>query len=540
MAGRVVGSVMHYTLGRRLAGRTVHPGAHAHSGEQSGQPLARLRSSNRLPSLTMLSTSAESATRTRWWLAAAVGRRRLRRVPDRRGAATARGSGADRAVLGAARGQGPDGGAAGGGRAAATRSPANAAGCSARCCSRRRGTSCWRCRGGSRRSSGAVGASCSPICASWARCCPLAAPTPARLAVAAVVVVACVGLLVWFWPQLSADRLTIPVTVYMAVLAAMVCAALMARLPTPWTALGAVCFAVSDAMIGISEFIRHDQALAVPIWWAYATAMVLITAGFFFGPRSSGRALLHLRGDHAAAGGRARTRRPGAADAHRAAPGPRVRLPGQCRAVRRRPARGAGAGPLPRPAGRRVRPRTPLGHRPRRQAGLAGPGGLAPSRCSRPRYAGSSTRWPPATPAPAPTCCGWRCRRDTPRWSAKPSRRQHLPMSSAPRPGGLGGVHARRAVPDRAGRGPGGPGGVAGAARRAVDRPARRGRGGHRQRRARRTGGGARTSATSTRCRTAPSRAADEDGVVALSAGLGPSARYRRWLAALRGAARGW
>jgi primosomal protein N' (replication factor Y) (superfamily II helicase) len=30
----------------------------------------------------------------------------------------------------------------------------------------------------------------------------------------------------------------------------------------------------------------------------------------------------------------------------------------------------------------------------------------------------------------------------------------------------------------------------------------------------------------------------DEDGVVALSAGLGPAARYRRWLAALRGAAR--
>src|SRR6478735_8616875 len=96
----------------------------------------------------------------------------------------------------------------------------------------------------------------------------------------------------WWEPSfvggLSADKLTIPVTVYMMVLAAMVCAALVARLPTPWTAVGAVCFAVSDAMIGISEFIRHDQALAVPIWWAYATAMVLITAGFFWA-RSSVR-----------------------------------------------------------------------------------------------------------------------------------------------------------------------------------------------------------------------------------------------------------
>lgn len=112
---------------------------------------------------------------------------------------------------------------------------------------------------------------------------PLAGPTGPRIAAAAVVLAGCVGLLVWFWPNLAADALTVPVTVYMLVLAGMACAALMARLPTPWTAVGAVCFAVSDAMIGISEFIRRDQLLAVPIWWAYAAAMVLITAGFYFG-----------------------------------------------------------------------------------------------------------------------------------------------------------------------------------------------------------------------------------------------------------------
>ena len=49
--------------------------------------------------------------------------------------------------------------------------------------------------------------------------------------------------------------MAVPVTVYIAVLGAMVCAALLARLPTPWTALGAVCFAVSDAMIGIDKFV---------------------------------------------------------------------------------------------------------------------------------------------------------------------------------------------------------------------------------------------------------------------------------------------
>jgi uncharacterized membrane protein YhhN len=112
---------------------------------------------------------------------------------------------------------------------------------------------------------------------------PLRTPTAPRLLASAVVIVACVGLLVWFWPRLLADGLTIPVMVYMAVLAAMVCSALVARLPTPWTALGAVCFAVSDGMIGIGRFVLDSQALEVPIWWAYATSQVLITAGFFFG-----------------------------------------------------------------------------------------------------------------------------------------------------------------------------------------------------------------------------------------------------------------
>jgi len=116
---------------------------------------------------------------------------------------------------------------------------------------------------------------------------PLVTPTRPRLMIAAVVVTACVALLIWFWPALQTQGLTIPVVLYMGVLAAMVCAALLAGLPTRWTALGAVCFAVSDGMIGISEFIRADQLLAVPIWWAYGAAQVLITAGFFFGRESA-------------------------------------------------------------------------------------------------------------------------------------------------------------------------------------------------------------------------------------------------------------
>jgi uncharacterized membrane protein YhhN len=107
---------------------------------------------------------------------------------------------------------------------------------------------------------------------------------------AAVVVLACAALLVWFWPRLIADGMAVPVTLYIAVLGAMVCVALMARLPTPWTALGAVCFAVSDAMIGIGKFVLGSEALAVPIWWAYAASLLLITAGIVSG-RAAGASL---------------------------------------------------------------------------------------------------------------------------------------------------------------------------------------------------------------------------------------------------------
>ncbi|MGW0158610.1 lysoplasmalogenase [Mycobacterium sp. NPDC003323] len=112
---------------------------------------------------------------------------------------------------------------------------------------------------------------------------PLVARRQSRLIAAGVVVLACAALLVWFWPALIAQGMALPVTVYIAVLGAMVCAALLAELPTPWTALGAVCFAVSDSMIGISKFVLGDERLAVPIWWAYAASLLLITAGFFFG-----------------------------------------------------------------------------------------------------------------------------------------------------------------------------------------------------------------------------------------------------------------
>lgn len=110
-----------------------------------------------------------------------------------------------------------------------------------------------------------------------------AVPSRPRIAAAALMCVVSVGLLIWFWPHLGQEKLTIPVTVYILVLTAMVCTAFVTRLPTIWTAVGALSFAVSDSMIAISRFILGNEALAVPIWWAYAAAEILITAGFFFG-----------------------------------------------------------------------------------------------------------------------------------------------------------------------------------------------------------------------------------------------------------------
>jgi uncharacterized membrane protein YhhN len=108
-------------------------------------------------------------------------------------------------------------------------------------------------------------------------------PSRPRIAAVVLMCVAAIALLIWFWPHLGRDKLTIPVTAYIIVLTATVCAALLAELPTIWTAVGAVCFVASDAMIAIDRFILDNDALAVPIWWSYAAAEILITAGFFFG-----------------------------------------------------------------------------------------------------------------------------------------------------------------------------------------------------------------------------------------------------------------
>ena len=88
-----------------------------------------------------------------------------------------------------------------------------------------------------------------------------------------------------FWPNMG--PLTVPVAVYVGVLAAMACSALVARLPTPLAALGALCFAASDMMIGIARFLVPFESFQLGIWWTYAAAQVLLVAGIVAGRRQA-------------------------------------------------------------------------------------------------------------------------------------------------------------------------------------------------------------------------------------------------------------
>jgi uncharacterized membrane protein YhhN len=101
--------------------------------------------------------------------------------------------------------------------------------------------------------------------------------SPLRLIAVGAMLGVAAGMLVWYWPGLG--ELKGPVIAYMTVLSAMVCAALLARLPGPLTVWGALAFAASDAMIGISVFVFPFTDHELAIWWSYAAAQLLITAG---------------------------------------------------------------------------------------------------------------------------------------------------------------------------------------------------------------------------------------------------------------------
>jgi uncharacterized membrane protein YhhN len=85
---------------------------------------------------------------------------------------------------------------------------------------------------------------------------------------------ACYGVLL---PHLHA--LAIPVATYMVALCAMASLALCAQLPSAATALGGLAFVASDALIGLDRFITSFPGSPYAIWFSYAAAQLLITAG---------------------------------------------------------------------------------------------------------------------------------------------------------------------------------------------------------------------------------------------------------------------
>lgn len=103
------------------------------------------------------------------------------------------------------------------------------------------------------------------------------ASSPLRLLGVGAMIGVAIGMLLWYWPGLG--EMKGPVIAYMIVLSAMVCAALLARLPGPLTAWGAIAFAASDAMIGISVFVFPFTDHELAIWWSYAAAQLLISGG---------------------------------------------------------------------------------------------------------------------------------------------------------------------------------------------------------------------------------------------------------------------
>ncbi|MCY0857021.1 MULTISPECIES: lysoplasmalogenase [unclassified Cupriavidus] len=111
---------------------------------------------------------------------------------------------------------------------------------------------------------------------------PMAGDGRAHRLIACGAVVGAAGVMVArFWPNLG--TLAVPVSVYVGALTAMACAALLAKLPTPLAALGALCFAVSDGLLGTARFLVPFDTFALGIWWTYAAAQVLLVAGVVAG-----------------------------------------------------------------------------------------------------------------------------------------------------------------------------------------------------------------------------------------------------------------
>lgn len=104
---------------------------------------------------------------------------------------------------------------------------------------------------------------------------------PHRLFGCGLVLGAAGTLLGRIWANLG--ELTTPVAAYAATAATMACLALLARLPTPFVALGGLCFIASDALIGVARFLSPFERYELAIWWTYAAGQILLVGGLLAG-----------------------------------------------------------------------------------------------------------------------------------------------------------------------------------------------------------------------------------------------------------------
>jgi len=108
--------------------------------------------------------------------------------------------------------------------------------------------------------------------------------TPLRAPAIWALVAAGVALVAVAWPGLGTLR--IPVVVYVAALITMTATALHVR-DRPWIARGALAFVVSDALIGVSQFVTPFPASTPFIVAIYYASMLMIGRGLFGPPEDA-------------------------------------------------------------------------------------------------------------------------------------------------------------------------------------------------------------------------------------------------------------
>jgi uncharacterized membrane protein YhhN len=87
---------------------------------------------------------------------------------------------------------------------------------------------------------------------------------------------ACVSM--WLLPSLGG--LTIPVAIYMCAITAMVLSAIVSQFSTPWVAVGAILFLISDSLLAVNKFKTPVPYRDFLVWSTYYVGQYAIATGF--------------------------------------------------------------------------------------------------------------------------------------------------------------------------------------------------------------------------------------------------------------------